>query len=152
MELSSTRLIKRRPRENSGKVRLATAPPADTGYLKLNGLSWVKEWLEGLGQLTLLAREAVVSLFCRPFDVRQSIYQIYFIGAKSQSVALITGAFTGMVLAAQTYFQFHKVRMDTATMAVVSVSMCSELGPVLTGLMVAGRVGAALAQSWAPCA
>jgi phospholipid/cholesterol/gamma-HCH transport system permease protein len=50
-----------------------------------------------------------------------------------------------MVLAAQTYFQFHKVRMDTATLAVVGVSMCSELGPVLTGLMVAGRVGAAIA-------
>ena len=64
---------------------------------------------------------------------------------KSQSVVLITGAFTGMVLAAQTYFQFHKVKMDTATLAVVSVSMCSELGPVLTALMVAGRVGAAIA-------
>src|SRR5205085_8302991 len=76
---------------------------------------------------------------------RDLLYQIYFIGIKSQSVVLITGAFTGMVLAAQTYFQFHKVRMDTATMAVVSVSMCSELGPVLTALMVAGRVGAALA-------
>ena len=50
-----------------------------------------------------------------------------------------------MVLGAQTYFQFHKVKMDTATLAVVSVSMCSELGPVLTGLMVAGRVGAAIA-------
>jgi phospholipid/cholesterol/gamma-HCH transport system permease protein len=64
---------------------------------------------------------------------------------KSQSVVLITGAFTGMVLCAQTYFQFHKVRMDTATLAVVSVSMSSELGPVLTALMVAGRVGAAIA-------
>jgi phospholipid/cholesterol/gamma-HCH transport system permease protein len=66
-------------------------------------------------------------------------------GVKSQSVVLITGAFTGMVLGAQTYYQFHKVKMDTATLAVVSVSMCSELGPVLTGLMVAGRVGAAIA-------
>ena len=60
-------------------------------------------------------------------------------------MVLITGAFTGMVLGAQTYFQFHKVKMDTAMLAVVSVSMCSELGPVLTGLMVAGRVGAAIA-------
>jgi phospholipid/cholesterol/gamma-HCH transport system permease protein len=73
------------------------------------------------------------------------LYQIYFMGAKSQSVVIVTGAFTGMVLCAQTYFQFHKVKMDTATLAVVSVSMCSELGPVLTGLMVAGRVGAAIA-------
>ncbi|MCL5097660.1 MAG: ABC transporter permease, partial [Candidatus Omnitrophica bacterium] len=67
-----------------------------------------------------------------------------FIGVKSQSVVLITGAFTGMVLCAQTYFQFHQVKMDTATLAVVGVAMCSELGPVLTALMVAGRVGAAM--------
>src|SRR5260221_5086241 len=50
-----------------------------------------------------------------------------------------------MVLGAQTYLQFHKVKMHTATLAVVSVSMCSQLGPVLTGLMVAGRIGAAIA-------
>jgi phospholipid/cholesterol/gamma-HCH transport system permease protein len=76
---------------------------------------------------------------------RDVLFQIYFIGVKSQSVVLVTGAFTGMVLGAQTYFQFHKVKMDTATLAVVGVSMCSELGPVLTALMVAGRVGAAIA-------
>ena len=73
------------------------------------------------------------------------LYQIFFVGVKSQTVVLITGAFTGMVLGAQTYFQFHKVKMDTAALAVVSVSMCSELGPVLTALMVAGRVGASIA-------
>src|SRR3954463_11857681 len=113
----------------------------------MNGtaFSWMIEPLQGLGQLALLAKDVVVSLFtCKP-SPRNLLYQIYFIGIKSQSVVLITGAFTGMVLAAQTYFQFHKVRMDTATMAVVSVSMCSELGPVLTGLMVAGRVGEAIA-------
>lgn len=93
----------------------------------------------------MLAREAVLSLLTFKVAWRDLLYQMYFIGVKSQSVVLITGAFTGMVLAAQTYFQFHKVMMDTATLAVVSVSMCSELGPVLTGLMVAGRVGAAIA-------
>jgi phospholipid/cholesterol/gamma-HCH transport system permease protein len=111
----------------------------------MNGLSWISNGLQGLGQLSLLAKEVGVSLFTQRMSGRDLLYQMYFIGIKSQSVVLITGAFTGMVLAAQTYFQFHKVRMDTATMAVVSVSMCSELGPVLTGLMVAGRVGAALA-------
>jgi phospholipid/cholesterol/gamma-HCH transport system permease protein len=106
---------------------------------------WMHEWLEGLGRLALLAREAFQGLFHRRVAWRDLLYQVYFIGVKSQSVVLITGAFTGMVLGAQTYFQFHKVGMDTATLAVVSVSMCSELGPVLTGLMVAGRVGAAIA-------
>ena len=101
--------------------------------------------LEGLGRLTLLTKDAICSLFTFKVAWCDLLYQIYFVGVKSQSVVLITGAFTGMVLAAQTYFKFHEVKMDTATLAVVSVSMCSELGPVLTGLMVAGRVGAAIA-------
>jgi phospholipid/cholesterol/gamma-HCH transport system permease protein len=98
-----------------------------------------------LGQTAILFSETVQSLFKRKLSFADLIYQLYFIGVKSQAVVLITGAFTGMVLAAQTFLQFHKVRMDTATMAVVSVSMLSQLGPVLTGLMVAGRVGASIA-------
>ncbi len=109
------------------------------------GIRWLAQWVEGLGRLTLLAREAVASLLTFKVTWRDLLFQVYFVGVKSQSVVLITGAFTGMVLAAQTFLQFHKVKMDTATLAVVSVSMCSELGPVLTGLMVAGRVGAAFA-------
>src|SRR3989475_313719 len=102
-------------------------------------------WLEGLGRITLLGVEAARSLFSQRVDWRGLLQQIYFIGVKSQSVVLVTGAFTGMVLCAQSFFQFHKVKMDTATLAVVSVAMGSELGPVLTALMVAGRVGAAMA-------
>src|SRR5512137_1459960 len=106
---------------------------------------WVADWLAGLGRLTLLAKEACTSLLTGRFAWRDLLYQLHFIGVKSQLVVLVTGAFTGMVLAAQTYFQFHKVWMDNATLAVVSVAMSSELGPVLAGLMLAGRVGSALA-------
>jgi phospholipid/cholesterol/gamma-HCH transport system permease protein len=109
------------------------------------GIKWFNDWIGGLGRLTLLARDAIFSLFTFKISSQDVLYQLYFAGVKSQTVVLITGAFTGMVLGAQTYFQFHKVRMDTATLAVVGISMCSELGPVLTGLMVAGRVGAAIA-------
>ncbi|MGA4643747.1 MlaE family ABC transporter permease [Limisphaera sp. 4302-co] len=109
------------------------------------GCAWWTDWLCGLGRMALLAREAFGSLLRGRAHARDVLVQIHFMGVKSQSVVLVTGAFTGMVLAAQTFFQFHKVKMDTATLAVVSVSMCSELGPVLTGLMVAGRVGAAIA-------
>ena len=107
--------------------------------------TWVGEWLTGLGRIAVMSRDAVMSLLTFKVTWKDLLYQIYFIGIKSQSVVLVTGAFTGMVLTAQTYFQFHKVKMDTATLAVVGVSMCSELGPVLTALMVAGRVGAAIA-------
>jgi len=105
----------------------------------------VIESLAGLGRFTLLAKEALVSLVTFKVAWRDLLYQIFFIGVQSQAVVLITGAFTGMVMGWETYAQFHKVKMDTATLAVVGVSMCDELGPVLTALMVAGRVGAAIA-------
>jgi len=101
--------------------------------------------LTELGQIALLTKDVIASALTFKVAWRDLLYQIYFIGVKSQAVVLVTGAFTGMVLGAQTYFQFHKVKMDTATLAVVGVSMCSELGPVLTALMVSGRVGAAIA-------
>ena len=109
------------------------------------GQTWVGDWLIGLGRLAVMTRDTIASCLTFKASRRDLLYQIYFIGIKSQAVVLVTGAFTGMVLTAQTYFQFHKVKMDTATLAVVGVSMCDELGPVLTALMVAGRVGAAIA-------
>ncbi len=105
----------------------------------------VEGWLEGVGRIALLAKEAIVSLFSLRVTWRDFVNQLYFIGVKSQSVVVVTGAFTGMVLCVMTYYQLHKVKTDTATLAVVSITMCSELGPVLTALMVAGRVGAAMA-------
>ena len=122
-------------------------PDAKIAVYGMNRLArqMVGRWAQGLGQLALLARELCVSIGSGKTQWGDLVYQFYAIGFRSQSVVLVTGAFTGMVMCAQTYFQFHKVRMETATMAVVGVSMCSELGPVLTGLMVAGRVGASLA-------
>jgi len=101
--------------------------------------------LSELGQIAFLIKDIFLSLLTFKVVWRDLLYQLYSIGVKSQSVVIITGGFTGMVLGAQTYFQFHKVKMDTATLAVVSVSLCDELGPVLTALMVAGRVGASIA-------
>src|SRR5258705_10337370 len=110
----------------------------------MNRLGWFNEWMEGLGQLTLLAREIVVSLFTKRLSWRQLLYQIYFIGIKSQSVFLITGAFTGMVMAAQTSCQFHKARIDTATMAGSRVSMCETPVPGLNAPLGASGVRAFL--------
>ena len=98
-----------------------------------------------LGEILVLCRETVVSIRYQRPSWGDFLAQLYLIGVKSQTVVVTTGAATGMVLCAQTYFQFHKVKMDTATGAVVSVGMCSELGPVLAGLMLTGRVGASMA-------
>ncbi|MEI7729661.1 MAG: ABC transporter permease [Verrucomicrobiota bacterium] len=107
--------------------------------------NWVYGSLRGLGRIALLAFECCRALVKQRPNRRDVTYHMYHIGVKSLSVVLITGAFTGMVLCAQTFFQFHRVKIDTATLAVVSVSMCTELGPVLAGLMLAGRVGASMA-------
>jgi len=97
-----------------------------------------------LGSLLLLAIETVQSMVKTPIRWRLALRQVLEVGYRSQLVVVVTGAFTGAVFGAQTYFQFHRLSMDTAVGAVVAVSMFRELGPVLTGLMVAGRVGAAM--------
>ena len=100
--------------------------------------------LRYLGGVTLLAADTVRAVFVSKVRWRLAFQQILEVGYKSQPVVVITGGFTGAVFAAQTFFQFHVIGMDSAVGAVVSISMCRELGPVLTGLMLAGRVGAAM--------
>ncbi len=75
--------------------------------------------------------------------------QLEFIGAKSVPVVIITGGFIGAVFAAQCEFQFKVLGMSTAVGPVVAVAMCRELGPVLCALMIAGRVGSAMAAELA---
>src|SRR5437764_14099008 len=96
------------------------------------------------GELVFLAKETIVSAVAHKIRWRLFMRQIVEIGLRSQLVVMITGAFTGAVFAAQTYFQFNKLGMGSAVGSVVSVSICRELGPVLTGLMIAGRVGASM--------
>src|SRR5579862_7961091 len=105
----------------------------------------VNSQLNQLGALVFLFFGIVRTMFTRLPLWQETIDQIYKIGWQSQVVVIITGVFTGMVFADQIYTQFHKVKMDTAVGAVVSVAMTRELAPVLTALMVAGRVGAAIA-------
>src|SRR6187399_1690479 len=97
-----------------------------------------------LGQVAELAFETFRSIFCGRIRFKLTLYQIAEIGYRSQPVVIVTGAFTGAVFTAQAYFQFSSLNMDTAVGPVVALSMFRELGPVLTGLMVAGRVGAAM--------
>lgn len=98
-----------------------------------------------VGQLAFLARETAVSIRVAPLRWGLLFQQVAEIGFRSQLVVVVTGAFTGAVFSAQTFFQFHRLGMDSAVGAVVAVSMFRELGPVLTALMLSGRVGASIA-------
>src|SRR5204862_3675265 len=97
-----------------------------------------------LGELVLLTADTFRSIFTHKLRWKLFLNQIVEVGLLSQVVVVITGGFTGAVFAAQTFFQFNKLGMGSATGAVVSVAICRELGPVLTALMVTGRVGAAI--------
>lgn len=98
-----------------------------------------------LGQLAHLTREIAISLVRGRLRWRQVIAQILEIGYRSQPVILVTGAFTGAVLTAQAMFQFEQVGMENAGGALVSVAMLRELGPSITALMLAGRIGSGMA-------
>jgi phospholipid/cholesterol/gamma-HCH transport system permease protein len=97
-----------------------------------------------LGGLILLAWESTTSIAAGRIRWRLVLQQLCEIGYRSQTVVIVTGVFTGAVFTAQTFFQFSKLNMESAVGPTVSVAMCRELGPVLSGLMVAGRVGAAM--------
>src|SRR5882762_3731173 len=97
-----------------------------------------------LGELVLLAADTFRSIFTHKLRWKLFLNQMVEIGLLSQLVVIITGGFTGAVFSAQTFFQFNKLGMGSATGAVVSVAICRELAPVLSALMVSGRVGAAM--------
>jgi phospholipid/cholesterol/gamma-HCH transport system permease protein len=104
----------------------------------------VVAFLTYVGEIVALAGETLLSIVTHKIRWRLFMQQIVEIGLRSQLVVIITGGFTGAVFAAQTFFQFNKLGMGSAVGAVVSVSICRELGPVLTALMVTGRVGASM--------
>jgi phospholipid/cholesterol/gamma-HCH transport system permease protein len=104
-----------------------------------------KRFIIYLGSISMMFADTLRYLITNP-PKKDVIYdQMYKIGVMSLPVVLLTGCATGMILAVQTYYQLHQLTIDTVVGIIVGLSMTNELGPVLTGLMVAGRVGAAMA-------
>jgi phospholipid/cholesterol/gamma-HCH transport system permease protein len=97
------------------------------------------------GELVLFALEAIAGGLRGPFYPRQLLRQMLDIGFYSLPVVGLTAIFTGMVLALQSYTGFSRFEASSAIPTIVVLSMTRELGPVLAGLMVAGRVGASMA-------
>lgn len=92
-----------------------------------------------------LAFKSIRFIFARPFYAQDTIQQMDEIGVKSLGIVLLTGFFTGMVLALQSSVQLKTFGATMYIGNLVSASMIRELGPVLAGLMVAGRVGSGIA-------
>ncbi|HEX9648879.1 MAG TPA: ABC transporter permease [Alphaproteobacteria bacterium] len=115
----------------------------------MNGLALIGRvflaFMETTGRVTLFAATGVSHCVRPPLYPRLIARQMLDIGYYSLPVVGLTGLFAGMVLALQSYTGFSRFSAETAIPSVVVISITRELGPVLTGLMVAGRIGASIA-------
>lgn len=115
-----------------------------TGFLLMLGRP-VMELIRYLGELAQLVADVLSSVFRQPVRWRLVVYQLVSIGFGSQLQVVVTGAFTGAVFAAQVYYKFNQLGFESVVGGIVALAMCRELAPVLTGLMLTSRVGAAMA-------
>jgi phospholipid/cholesterol/gamma-HCH transport system permease protein len=103
------------------------------------------EFLSTVGRFARFATSSVKHCFTPPYYLRQILRQFVDIGYYSLPVVGLTALFTGMVLALQSHTGFARFDAESAIPTVVVLSITRELGPVMAGLMVAGRIGAAIA-------
>jgi len=117
--------------------------PLSELILRLN--SRAKSWVLSIQEYFVLAWNSLRFIFARPFYGLDLVQQMDEIGVKSLGIVLLTGLFTGMVLALQSSVQLQTFGATMYIGRLVAGSMIRELGPVLAGLMVAGRVGSGIA-------
>jgi phospholipid/cholesterol/gamma-HCH transport system permease protein len=101
------------------------------------------------GDWWLFALRAFAGVVRREFGRRDFLRVAVEVGSNSVGVVAITGLFIGMVLAVQAYGQFHTIGLETSLGAIIHMSVVRELGPVLAAVMLAGRVGSAMAAQLA---
>lgn len=102
------------------------------------------QFVVGCGEYVTLIVDMVKASFKKPPHLRLLLQQLYDIGVASLPVVAITGFFTGLVLAAQSFYQLSDKGLAGVTGLMVAKAMITELGPVLTAFMVTGRVGASM--------
>ena len=112
-------------------------------------VDWIQTWLKRAAlevqEYVTLCGRIVRGAVSRPFYYRDVVEQLDEIGVRSLTVVALTGLFTGMVLALQSGLTLDQFGARAAVGRLVSASMVKELGPVLTALMVTGRVGSGIA-------
>ena len=121
-----------------------------------HALQWIVDWIcdvgaqflemfKSVGGFTIFTCQMFGWLFVRLPRRETLLPNFYQVGVLSLPVVALTGTFIGMVLAVQSYTQFHMLGMETRMGAVINMSLVRELGPVLAATMLAGRVGSAMA-------
>ncbi|MBI5274261.1 MAG: ABC transporter permease [Chlamydiales bacterium] len=102
------------------------------------------KFVASIGEYVTLIWDVILASLRRPPGWSQIRDQLYEIGVLSLPVVALTGFSTGLVLAAQSFYQLSDKGLESATGIMVSKAMITELGPILTAFMVTGRVGAAM--------
>ncbi len=105
----------------------------------------VVELVEHAGRLSLLLVQAVGGCFVRPIRTRLVSYELWKIGVQSLFIVSLCSLFIGMVLAFQSAYQMKRLAAEIYIASLVSLSVVREIGPVMTALIVGGRVGSAMA-------
>ena len=101
-------------------------------------------WLSEVGSASILVFRTLALLFRPPLQFNLLVQQLLLIGVHSLSVVLVSGVFTGMVLASQGYIQLKDLSAEGSIGKFVCVSLIKELGPMVTGFVLAGRIGASI--------
>lgn len=101
--------------------------------------------IKGLGDFTNFTLKTIFWTFKPPFRFKLLFDQIFFMGNKSVFIIFLTSIFTGAVFAFQIYLGFKVINADSFIGPIVTIALAKELAPVLSGLVVAGRCGAAMA-------
>lgn len=106
------------------------------GRKALNGI-------DNLGACAIFLAKALVSIFRRK-QLRTILQQVYYIGARSTTIVMLVGLFTGMVIGLQLHYTLIKFGSEGVLGSAVALSLVRELGPVLTAIMVAARAGSSM--------
>ncbi len=106
--------------------------------------SWALSQLSMMGRMFIFLINSLYFIFVPPFKFDLLLRQIRFLGSKSMVVIVLTGSFTGMVLALQLFYTLRKFGSEALLGPAIALSLIRELGPVLSALMITGRAGSAL--------
>ncbi len=107
--------------------------------------AWTVERCEYAGSLGLLFAQTVGGCFMRPLRRTAAVYELWKVGVQSWFIVAVSSLFIGMVLAFQSAYQMQKLGAEMYIASLVGLSVVREIGPVITALIVAGRVGSAIA-------
>jgi phospholipid/cholesterol/gamma-HCH transport system permease protein len=100
--------------------------------------------VNNLGAATIFFSKSFALIF-RPKQLPEIIQQVYYIGARSSTIVMLVGLFTGMVLGLQLYYVLAKLGSEGLLGSVITLALIRELGPVLAAIMITARAGSSMA-------